>query len=145
MFKVAGGFPSKYCSIAHKEFRASHRVRNADVDSCVALTDWPKTRACCAVRPESKATGTFVGLRAPRKRRAKARQFWRSLRIMLHSRAVRFWPPSPSFVKVSLTLCVVAAQFKTSWRHQDKTCPTVRHIYKIVSDQASSDKYTAYR
>lgn len=40
---------------------------------------------------------------------------------------------------------LVEAQFKASWRHQDKICPTVRHIYKIVADQASSEKYDAYR
>ena len=40
---------------------------------------------------------------------------------------------------------LVEAQFKASWRHQDKICPTVRHIYKIVADQVSSEKYDAYR
>lgn len=40
---------------------------------------------------------------------------------------------------------LVEAQFKASWRHHDKICPTVRHIYKIVADQTSSEKYDAYR
>ncbi|KAI0337036.1 hypothetical protein BDW22DRAFT_1340582, partial [Trametopsis cervina] len=39
----------------------------------------------------------------------------------------------------------VEAQFQTSWRHVGRTCPTVRHIYKIVSSQSSVDKYSAYR
>ncbi|KAI0784004.1 hypothetical protein BC629DRAFT_1594122 [Irpex lacteus] len=39
----------------------------------------------------------------------------------------------------------VESQFKTSWRHAGKPCPPVRYIYKIVSDQASVDKYNTYR
>ncbi|CAL1717325.1 unnamed protein product [Somion occarium] len=39
----------------------------------------------------------------------------------------------------------VESQFKSSWRHDDKVCPTVRRIYKIIPEQSSLDKYDAYR
>ncbi|KAI0080964.1 ADP-ribosylation, partial [Panus rudis PR-1116 ss-1] len=39
----------------------------------------------------------------------------------------------------------VEAQFKTSWRHGDRVCPTVRRIYKVIAEQSSLDKYDAYR
>ncbi|THH08931.1 hypothetical protein EW145_g2388 [Phellinidium pouzarii] len=39
----------------------------------------------------------------------------------------------------------VAEQFKISWRHTNKVCPTVRRVYKIIGTQASLDKYEAYR
>ena len=38
----------------------------------------------------------------------------------------------------------VKDQFETSWRHQTSK-PTVRRIYKVVSDTASLKKYEAYR
>ncbi|KAI0790013.1 hypothetical protein C8Q75DRAFT_136034 [Abortiporus biennis] len=44
-----------------------------------------------------------------------------------------------------VTFKSVEAQFKTSWRHLDKVCPSVKHIYKIIGEQASLDKYDAYR
>ena len=42
-------------------------------------------------------------------------------------------------------ISLVEAQFKTSWRHPVCPCPPVRYIYKIVSNQASLDRYNAYR
>jgi len=38
----------------------------------------------------------------------------------------------------------VKDQFETSWRHQT-TKPTVKRIYKVISDAASLKKYEAYR
>ncbi|KAJ3483584.1 hypothetical protein NLI96_g6217 [Meripilus lineatus] len=39
----------------------------------------------------------------------------------------------------------VAAQFKKSWRQTFSNCPPVRHVYKVIVEQASLDKYNAYR
>ncbi|KAF5370433.1 hypothetical protein D9615_009748 [Tricholomella constricta] len=39
----------------------------------------------------------------------------------------------------------VADQFKVSWRHQDKRCPPVRHVYKVIMSQVSMEAYEAYR
>ncbi|KAI0695392.1 hypothetical protein BC835DRAFT_1414906 [Cytidiella melzeri] len=44
-----------------------------------------------------------------------------------------------------VTFRSVEAQFKSSWRHVGRACPSVRHIYKIIADQSSLDKYNAYR
>jgi len=43
-----------------------------------------------------------------------------------------------------VTFVSVEGQFGASWRYIDKKCPTVRHIYNIVAEQASLDKYDAY-
>ncbi|KLO15229.1 ADP-ribosylation [Schizopora paradoxa] len=39
----------------------------------------------------------------------------------------------------------VSEQFKSSWRHPNKKCPEVKHVYKIISTKASVDQYEAYR
>ncbi|KAF5370465.1 hypothetical protein D9615_009750 [Tricholomella constricta] len=39
----------------------------------------------------------------------------------------------------------VADQFKASWRHKNKPCPPVRHVYKIIMSNASMATYKAYR
>ncbi|KAK7682519.1 hypothetical protein QCA50_014319 [Cerrena zonata] len=44
-----------------------------------------------------------------------------------------------------VTFKSVEDQFKGSWRHSDKKCPQIRRIYKIITQQTSSDKYEAYR
>ncbi|KAI5116799.1 hypothetical protein M0805_001801 [Coniferiporia weirii] len=55
---------------------------------------------------------------------------------------------SPSLLEVPeehSTFKSVAKQFKASWRNSATTCPTVRKVYKIITSQASLDKYEAYR
>ncbi|KAJ8516790.1 hypothetical protein ONZ45_g5937 [Pleurotus djamor] len=44
-----------------------------------------------------------------------------------------------------VTFKSVADQFKASWRHAGTSCPPVRHVYKILSPQASLANYDAYR
>ncbi|KAH8112677.1 hypothetical protein DFH11DRAFT_1784149, partial [Phellopilus nigrolimitatus] len=55
---------------------------------------------------------------------------------------------SPGLLEVPeghTTFKSVSDQFKLSWRHTNKKCPTVRRVYKIIGSQASLDKYEAYR
>ncbi|GLB40705.1 putative poly(ADP-ribose) polymerase catalytic domain [Lyophyllum shimeji] len=47
--------------------------------------------------------------------------------------------------KGHVTYKSVEDQFKTSWRHLGKPCPTIRFIYKIIIQKASLDSYNAYR
>ncbi|KAG5642901.1 hypothetical protein DXG03_001908 [Asterophora parasitica] len=46
--------------------------------------------------------------------------------------------------KGHVTFRSVEEQFKTSWRHSGKRCPSVKRVYKLVSEQASLDAYNAY-
>ncbi|KAE9387030.1 ADP-ribosylation [Gymnopus androsaceus JB14] len=39
----------------------------------------------------------------------------------------------------------VSDQFKTSWRHPGTKCPSVKHVYKIVSPQSSLAAYNTYK
>jgi len=39
----------------------------------------------------------------------------------------------------------ISNQFKTSWRHTNKTLPTVQFVYKIVQTKELSQKYLDYR
>ena len=72
VFKTTGGFPSKYCSIAHKEFRASRLLYETPVsDSDTFRIGWPSAPACYVVRHQSKVTGTSAALLAPRKPRGE--------------------------------------------------------------------------
>ncbi|KAF9001573.1 hypothetical protein BDQ17DRAFT_1391048 [Cyathus striatus] len=44
-----------------------------------------------------------------------------------------------------VTFKSVSDQFKASWRHVGTMCPTVRHVYKIISPQPCLVSYNAYR
>ncbi|KAF8330511.1 hypothetical protein F5887DRAFT_80065 [Amanita rubescens] len=39
----------------------------------------------------------------------------------------------------------VSDQFKSSWRHSSKSCPPVKHMYKIINSQETLIAYNTYR
>lgn len=89
-----------------------------------------------------KEIDIFVERLVPTKLERKDPLFWKFRKVMSHLQVVK------SFTYIYwhvIDVRLVADQFKASWRHSGKVCPSVKGVYKIIGSQTSLSKYDAYR